>query len=70
MDSKLGHSLDHLSLSLFSSFVPAVLLDRNNSGSEFLTVEWQAQRVGRLGGEEEFWEGSSGRGNDWIVKEK
>jgi hypothetical protein len=37
----LGLSLNLLSLSLFSIFVPAVLLDRNNSGSEFLTVGWQ-----------------------------
>ena len=44
MDDKLGHSLDLSSLSLFSIFVPAVLLDRNNSGSEFLTVEWQPHR--------------------------
>jgi hypothetical protein len=37
MDPKLGQSLDSLSLSLFSIFVLEVLLDRNNSGSEFLT---------------------------------
>jgi hypothetical protein len=37
MDLKLGWSLDCLSLSLFSIFVPAVLLDRNNSESEILT---------------------------------
>jgi hypothetical protein len=36
MDLKSGQSLDHLSFSLFSIFVPAVLLDRNNSGSEIL----------------------------------
>jgi hypothetical protein len=30
-----------LFLSLFSIWVPAVLLDRDNSGSEFLTVWWQ-----------------------------
>jgi hypothetical protein len=38
MDSKLSWSLDHFSFSLFSIFVPEVLLDRNNSGSEILTV--------------------------------
>jgi hypothetical protein len=38
---KLGQSLDLLSLSLFSIFVLAVLLDKNNSGSQFLTVRWQ-----------------------------
>jgi hypothetical protein len=37
MDPKLGSSLDLLSLRLFSIFVPAVLLDRNNSGSGILT---------------------------------
>jgi hypothetical protein len=36
----LGLSLN-LFLGLFSSFVPAVPSDRNNSGSEFLTVGWQ-----------------------------
>jgi hypothetical protein len=41
MGPNLGLSLDILSLSLFSIFVPAVLLDRNNSASEFLTVGWQ-----------------------------
>ena len=40
-ESRLVWSLDHLSPSLFSIFVLAVLLDRNNSGSEFLTVGWQ-----------------------------
>jgi hypothetical protein len=39
--SQVGLSLNRISLSLFSIFVPAVLLDRNNSGSEFLTVGWQ-----------------------------
>ena len=38
MDPNLGQSLDCLSLSLFSIFVPVVLLDRNNSGSEILIV--------------------------------
>jgi hypothetical protein len=38
IDPKLGGSLDFLSFSLFSIFVPAVLLDRNDSGPEFLTV--------------------------------
>ena len=41
MDPNLGLSLDCLSLRLLSIFVSAVLLDRNNSGSEFLTVVWQ-----------------------------
>ena len=40
LDPKLGWSLNCLFLSVFI-FVPAVLLNRNNSGSEFLTVEWQ-----------------------------
>ena len=40
MDPNLGQSLDLLSLSLFSIFVPAVLLNRDNSGSEILTVGW------------------------------
>ena len=38
MDPKLGWSLDLLSLTL-PIFIPAVVLDRNNSGSEFLTVD-------------------------------
>jgi hypothetical protein len=38
MDHKLGQSLDHLSLGLFSIFVPAVLLDPDKYGSEILTV--------------------------------
>jgi hypothetical protein len=38
MDLKLSQSLDLLSFSLISIFVPAVLLDRNNSGSEILTM--------------------------------
>jgi hypothetical protein len=38
MDPKLGWSLDLLSPSLFSIFVPAVLLDRKNS--EILTMGW------------------------------
>jgi hypothetical protein len=37
----LGLLLDLLFLRLFSTFVPAILSDRNNYGSEFLTVEWQ-----------------------------
>jgi len=44
MDPKLDWSLDHLSLLLVSIFVPAVLLDKNNSVSEFLTVRWQPRR--------------------------
>lgn len=39
MDPKLGLSFDHFSLNLFSIFVPAVLLDRNGSGSEVLTMD-------------------------------
>jgi hypothetical protein len=35
MDLKSGWSLDCFSFSLFSIFDPVVLLDRNNSGSEF-----------------------------------
>jgi hypothetical protein len=41
MDPNLGRSLDLLSPSLISIFVPAVLSNRNNSGLEFLTVRWQ-----------------------------
>jgi hypothetical protein len=41
MDCNFGQSLDLLSLSLLSIFVPAVLLHRNNSGSELLTVGLQ-----------------------------
>jgi hypothetical protein len=41
MYPNLGLSLDLFSLRLFSIFVLAVLLDRNNSDSEFLTVGWQ-----------------------------
>ena len=37
-DSNLGWSLDCLSFSLFSIFVPAVFVDRRNSGLEILTV--------------------------------
>jgi hypothetical protein len=37
MDPKLEQSGNLLSLRLFSNFVPAVILDRNNSWSEFLT---------------------------------
>ena len=44
MGPNLGQSLDLLSLSLFSIFVTSVLLDRNNSGSEFLTVRWHPHR--------------------------
>ena len=40
MDLKLYQSLDLLSLSLFSIFVPAIVLDRNNFGSEILGVGW------------------------------
>ena len=39
MDPDLGQSLKLLSLSLFSIFVPAFLLDRNSSEPEFLTVD-------------------------------
>jgi hypothetical protein len=38
MDPKLGLSLDLFSLILFSIFVSEVLLEKNNSGSVFLTV--------------------------------
>jgi hypothetical protein len=38
IDSYLGQLLDHLSSSLFSIFVPPVVLDRNSSVSEILTV--------------------------------
>ena len=38
IDPKLGESLDLLSSSLLSIFVPAVLLDRKSSESEILTV--------------------------------
>ena len=38
MDPKLGWSLDDLSFSCYSIFIPAVVLDRNNSGSEILTA--------------------------------
>ena len=41
LDPNLGLSLDLLFLRLFFSCVPAVLSDRNNSESEFLTVAWQ-----------------------------
>ena len=41
LDPNLGLSLDLLSLSLFSIFVSAILLDGNNSESEFLTMGWQ-----------------------------
>jgi hypothetical protein len=37
MDPKLGQSLDGLSFNFCSSFVPAFLLDRNNSGSLIYT---------------------------------
>jgi hypothetical protein len=37
----LGLSLDLLFLRLFSISVPEVVSDRKNSGSEFLTAEWQ-----------------------------
>jgi hypothetical protein len=38
MDPKLGPSLDLFSLSIVSIFVAAVLLDKNNYGSEYLTI--------------------------------
>jgi hypothetical protein len=38
LDPNLVWSLDYLSLSLFSIFVPVVLLDRNNSESEMLCL--------------------------------
>ena len=41
LDPNLGLSLDLLFLRLFSIFFPVVLSDRNNSGSELLTVGWQ-----------------------------
>ena len=41
LDLSLGLPLDLLFLRLFSTFVPTVFSDRNNSGSEFLTVGWQ-----------------------------
>ena len=41
LDPNLGLSLNLLSLSLFSIFVLAVLLNKINSWSEFLTVGWQ-----------------------------
>jgi hypothetical protein len=40
MDHNLGQALNLLSLWLISIFVPAVLFDGNNYGSEFLTVRW------------------------------
>ena len=42
MDPKLDWSLNGLSFSLCSIFVPAFLLDRNNSRSEILKVGWWA----------------------------
>lgn len=41
MDSNLDWSLDLRFLRLFSIFLPAVLLERDNSGPECLTIEWQ-----------------------------
>ena len=41
LDFTLGPSLDLFFLRLFSIFFPAVLSDRNNSGSDVLTVGWQ-----------------------------
>jgi hypothetical protein len=41
LDLTLGLSLDLLFLRDLSIFVPAVLLDKNNSGLECLTVRWQ-----------------------------
>jgi hypothetical protein len=41
MGPNLDQWLDLLSLRLSSIFVPAVLLDSNNFGSEFLNVGWQ-----------------------------
>ena len=43
LDPNLGLSLDLLSFSLFSIFVPEVFSDRNKYRSEFLTVGWQPQ---------------------------
>jgi hypothetical protein len=40
IDPKSGRSLDYLSLSVISIFVPAVLLDSSSSGSENLTGGW------------------------------
>jgi hypothetical protein len=40
MEPKLDWSMDYVSFSLFSSFVPVFVLDRNNSVSEILTVGW------------------------------
>jgi hypothetical protein len=41
MGPNLCQSLDLLFLSFLSIFIPEVLLDRNNTGLEFLTVGWQ-----------------------------
>jgi hypothetical protein len=66
MAPKLGQSLEFLSLSLFSIFVSAVLLDRNNSGSEFLTVGWQPHpSTGAEGGKDLL-----GRGDEKGEKER
>jgi hypothetical protein len=40
MDPKLDLSLNSLSFNLISLSVPALLLDRKNSGSEILAVGW------------------------------
>jgi hypothetical protein len=41
MDPNMSLSLDYVLLTLFSILAPAVLLDRNNSESEFLSVQLQ-----------------------------
>jgi hypothetical protein len=38
IDPKLVGSLDHITFSLFFIFIPEILLDRNSSGSEDVTV--------------------------------
>ena len=39
VEPKLSQSLDGLSLNFFSIFIPAFLLDSNNSGSKFLNID-------------------------------
>jgi hypothetical protein len=41
MDPNVARSLDLFFLYLLHFFIPAVLLDRDNARSEFLTVGWQ-----------------------------
>ena len=41
LDPTLGQLLEILFLRLLSISIPAVLSDRNNYGSEFLTLGWQ-----------------------------